>query len=219
MTINSSHMTIEALQFFKSLYELAGTPEALTWAPSGNVRAMLARKTSCTINAISLVRAAERDNPDLARNIQLRPPLLGPGGVRQVPHVTSCSVVWNFAENQAGAKQFLVDLIDNSKTVFEKSEACNFPMYQNTLPDLIHRLSKDPNAGPLSKYEELKDALKWTRNIGHPGYATPEAMEVFDSGVIPKMFLSVIKGDLSPEDSARAAEKEIKRIYEKWKEV
>ena len=219
VTINSSHMTIEALQFFKSLYELAGTPEALTWGPSGNARAMLARKTSCTINAISLVRAAERENPDLARNIQLRPPLLGPGGVRQVPHVTSCSVVWNFAENQAGAKQFLVDLIDNSKTVFEKSGACNFPMYQNTLPDLIHRLSKDPNAGPLSKYEELKDALKWTRNIGHPGYATPEAMEVFDSGVIPKMFLSVIKGDLSPEDSARAAEKEIKRIYEKWKEA
>src|SRR5712692_2203359 len=129
VTINSSHMTIEALEYFKSLYELAGTPEALTWGPSGNARAMLARKTSCTINAISLVRAAERDDPDLARNIQLRPPLLGPGGVRQVPHVTSCSVVWNFAENQAGAKQFLVDLIDNSRAIFEKSESCNFPMY------------------------------------------------------------------------------------------
>jgi multiple sugar transport system substrate-binding protein len=44
-------------------------------------------------------------------------------------------------------------------------------------------------------------------------------MEVFDTGIIPKMFLSVIKGDLSPEDAARAAEKEMKRIYEKWKGV
>lgn len=217
--INSSHMTIEALRYVKSLYEVAGTPDALTWGPSGNARAMLARKTSCTINAISLVRTAEKENPELASNIQLRPPLLGPGGVLAVPHVTSCYVVWNFAENKDGARQFLVDLIDNFKTVFEKSGSCNFPIYQNTVPDLIHRLSKDPNGGPLFKYEELKDALKWTRNLGFPGFATPEAMEVFDTSVIPKMFASVVRGDLSPEDAARAAEIEVKRIHEKWKQI
>jgi hypothetical protein len=44
-------------------------------------------------------------------------------------------------------------------------------------------------------------------------------MDVFSSHVIPKMFLSVVKGDLSPEDAARAGEKEVKRIYEKWKEA
>ena len=69
--------------------------------------------------------------------------------------------------------------------------------------DLIHRLSQDPKGGTLAKYEELKDALKWTRSLGHPGFATPEAMEVFGTFVIPKMFLSVVRGDLSPEDAAR----------------
>ena len=44
-------------------------------------------------------------------------------------------------------------------------------------------------------------------------------MEVFGTFVVPKMFLSVVKGDLTPEDAARAAEKEMKRIYEKWKEA
>ncbi len=219
VNINSSYMTIQALKFVKALYEDGGTPEALKWGPSGNAQAMLARKSSCTVNAISLLRAAERQNPKLAENILLRPPLLGPGGVLEVPHVTSCSLVWNFAENQDGAKQFLADLIDNSKEVFEKSESCNFPIYQNTLPDLMHRLSQDPKGGSLAKYEELKDALKWTRNLGHPGFATPEAMEVFGTFVIPKMFLSVVKGDLTPEDAARAADKEMKRIYEKWKEA
>jgi multiple sugar transport system substrate-binding protein len=180
---------------------------------------MLARKTSSTVNAISLLRTAERDNPELAQNIRLRPPLLGPGGVLAVPHVTSCYVVWNFAQNKDGAKQFLVDLIDNFKTVFEKSGSCNFPIYQNTVPDLINRLSKDPHGGPSYKYEELKDALKWTRNLGYPGFATPQAMDVFSSHVIPKMFLSVVKGELSPEDAARAGEKEVKRIYDKWKEA
>jgi multiple sugar transport system substrate-binding protein len=83
----------------------------------------------------------------------------------------------------------------------------------------ITRLSKDSNSGPSLKYTHLKDALYWTRNLGHPGFATPEAMEVFDTFVIPKMFASVVKGDLSPEDAARVAEKEVKRIYDKWKQV
>ena len=92
------------------------------------------------------------------------------------------------------------------------------PIYQNTLPNLMGRLSNDPQGGPVAKYEELKDALKWTRSLGYPGYTTPEAMEVFNTFVIPKMFLSVVRGELSPEDAARAAEIEVKRIYEKWKE-
>jgi len=64
----------------------------------------------------------------------------------------------------------------------------------------------------------LKDALKWTWNLGYPGFATPEFMETFSTNVIPRMFASVIKDELSPEDAARAAENEIKRIYRKWRE-
>ncbi len=219
VVLNDSYMTTQALKYVKALYQDAGAPEELTWGPSGNVRAMLARKSSCTVNAISLLRTAERESQELAGNILLRPPLLGPGGVLAVPHVTSCQVVWRFAENPEGAKQFLVDLIDNFKTIFDKSGSCNFPIYQNTVPDLINRLSKDPAGGPSYKYEELKDALKWTRNLGFPGFATPQAMEVFETSVIPKMFLSVIKDELSPQDAARAGDKEVKRIYEKWKEA
>jgi hypothetical protein len=44
-------------------------------------------------------------------------------------------------------------------------------------------------------------------------------MDVFDTSVIPKMFASVVRGDLSPEDAARAAEIEVKRIHEKWKQI
>ncbi len=217
--INKNYRTITALQYVKALYEDAGSPEQLTWGPSGNVRAMLARKTSCTINGISLLRAAEKQAPEVAKKIRLQPPLLGSAGVMAVPHVTNCSVVWNFAKNQHGAKQFLADLIDNSKTVYEKSQGCNFPVYQKTVPDLIVRLENDPKGDPPYKYKELKDALHWTANLGFPGYANPVAMEVFNSFVIPRMFISVVKGELSPEDAARAAETEVKRIFEKWKQV
>lgn len=122
---------------------------------------MLARKTSCSTNSISLLRAAEKQDPHLASKIWLQPPLLGTSGmgVTALPHVTNCSVVWNFAENREGASQFVTDLIDISKAGYEKSLGCNFPIYPKTLPNLIVRLSNDPHADPSYKYTALKDAL------------------------------------------------------------
>ena len=217
VTIGKTALTLEALKYVKALYEDAGTPDQLAWGPSGNVRAMLARKTSSTINAISLLRAAEKEDAAVASKIRLSPPLHGPGGILAFPHVTNCSVVWNFAQNQQGAKQFLADLIDNSATAYEKSAGCNFPIYQKTVPDLIVRLEDDPRADPPFKYKELKDALYWTRNLGFPGYANPVAMEVFNRFVIPRMFISVVTGQSSPEDAVQAAEAEVTRIADRWK--
>jgi multiple sugar transport system substrate-binding protein len=219
VTIGKTALTIEALKYAKALYEDAGTPDQLAWSPSGNVQAMLARKTSVTINPISLLRTAEKEKPDLASKIRLSPPLIGYAGVFAFPYVTNCSVVWNFAQNQAGAKQFLADLIDNSKTAYEKSAGCNFPTYQKTLPNLIARLESDPHADPPRKYIEIKDAAYWTRNIGFPGYANPVGMEVFNSFVIPRMFISVVTGQSSPEDAMRAAEAEVTRIADRWKQA
>jgi multiple sugar transport system substrate-binding protein len=217
VTIGKTALTIEALKYARALYEDAGTPDQLAWSPSGNVEAMLARKTSVTINPISLLRAAEKEKPDVASKIRLSPPLIGYAGAFAFPYVTNCSVVWNFAQNQAGAKQFLADLIDNSKTAYEKSGGCNFPTYQKTLPSLVARLENDPQADPPRKYIEIKDAAYWTRNIGFPGYANPVGMEVFNSFVIPRMFISVVTGQSSPEDAMRAAETEVTRIAERWK--
>jgi multiple sugar transport system substrate-binding protein len=219
VTIGRTAFTVGALQYAKALYENAGTPDQLAWGPSGNVQAMLARKTSATIHPISLLRAAEKDKPDVASKIRLSPPLLGPAGVFAFPHVTNCSAVWDFAQNQAGAKLFLADLIGNSKTAYEKSAGCNFPIFQKTVPNLIVRLAEDPKADPPGKYTELKDAAYWTRNIGFPGYANPVGMEVFNSYVIPRMFISVITGQSSPEDAMHVAEAEVTRIAERWKQA
>ena len=210
--------TVVALEYVRDLYRNAGTAEQLTWGPSGNVRAMLARKTSATTHAISLLRAAEKLDPEIARKILLQP-LRGSGGLIAVPHVTNCSVVWSFARNQVGARQFLVDLIDHSQTLYDKSRGCNFPTYQKTVPDLIVRLDNDPQASPSWKYKLLKDALHWTANLGYPGYADPVTMEVFNTFVITRMFQSVVKGERTPDEAASAATAEVKRIAEKWKQT
>jgi multiple sugar transport system substrate-binding protein len=210
--------TVAALQYVKDLYRDAGTPDQLTWGPSGNARAMLARKTSATSNSICLLRTAEKEDPGVARKILLEP-LRGSGGVIAVPQVTNCSVVWKFAQNQEGARQFLVNLVENSPAIYEKSKGCNFPAYPRAVPNLIGRLSNDPQADPSWKYQALKDAPRWTVNLGHPGFADPAAMEIFNSSVIPRMFTSVVKGERSPGDAAKAAEAEVTKIVDKWKQA
>jgi multiple sugar transport system substrate-binding protein len=218
LLFNKNVFAVQALKYIQALYQESGTPQQLAWGPAGNVRAMLARKTSCTTNAISLLRDSETQDPQVASKILIQPALIGTNGVgvTALPHVTNCSLVWNFAQNQDGAKQFLADLIDGSRTGYEKSLGCNFPIYPKTVPDLIVRLSKDPKADPSYKYTALKDALHWTPNLGVPGFATPAYMEVFNSFLVPRMVKSVLTGESTPEAAASMAAAEIQRISEKW---
>src|SRR4029077_12188918 len=154
---------------------------------------------------------AEQHDPEVARKIAIQPPLLGSAGAGIVatPHITNCSAVWKFARNQEHAKQFVIDLVDSSKTGYEQSKGCNLPIFQKTLPDFIVRLEHDPRSDPPDKNQALKDALHWTHNLGVPGYATPAFMETFNKFVIPRMFLSVVKREKSPEDASREAAAEV----------
>jgi multiple sugar transport system substrate-binding protein len=177
---------------------------------------MLARKASCTFNGISLVRQAEKQDPALAKQLWVQPPLKGRGGVGSVPHVTNCAAIWKFANNLEGAKQFVADLIDNSKTAYEMSGGCNFPIYQKTVPNLIVRLQKDEHSVPPDKFEPLKDAGYWAKNIGVPAYSTPAAMEIFTSYLIPRMFRAAVTGRMSTEDAVAAAGVEAQGVIDKW---
>ncbi len=219
VAIHRGSRAVEALRYAKALAAETGAPDQLGWGAEGSVRAMVARKTSCSIHAISLLRAAEKENPEAAKKLRLSPPLLGHGGITAVPHVTSCSAVWKFAENGEGAKQFLSDFIDNSKGVYEKSLGCNFPIFQKTVPDLVVRLENDPQGDPPYKYKELKDALHWTANLGYPGFANPVAMEAFNTFVVPRMFASVVKGTATPEEAVHSAAAEVARIADRWKQA
>jgi multiple sugar transport system substrate-binding protein len=110
-------------------------------------------------------------------------------------------------------------LPDSSRTGYEQSKGCNFPIYPKAVPDLIVRLSKDPTADPPYKYTALKDALHWTPNLGVPGAATPAYMEIFNSSVVPKMVARVLKGEQNPEQAAASGAAEMQQIVNKWKQV
>ncbi len=216
VTINSPQ-TVEALKFMRALYKESETPEVFTWDPSSNNRGILAGKLSYVQNAISVTRTAEKQNPEMSKQIQLTTALKGP--VRRIAceHVMDCYVIWNFAENKEGAKQFLVDYIDHFTDAFKASEFYNFPCFPSTVPDLKQQISNDPKAAPPDKYKVLANALDWSTNVGYPGYATAAISEAYNTFQIPTMFAKAARDELSPEDAAKAAEREIKRIFDKWK--
>jgi len=215
VAINSNE-TIEALKYVRALYREAMTPEVFTWDPSSNNRMILAGRASFVCNAISVTRTAERENPEMARKIGLTPALRGPVRRIAAEHVMNCYVVWKFAENPDGAKQFLIDLVDNFSGVFREGESYNFPCFPASLPDLEDRIARDAKADPPDKYKVLGTALDWATNVGFPGYATAAIDEVFNTFVIPTMFGRVARDEASPEEAVRAAELEIRRIFAKW---
>jgi multiple sugar transport system substrate-binding protein len=216
VTINSKG-TLEALKYMKALYKDAETPEVFTWDPSSNNRGILAGKLSYVANAISVTRTAEKDNPEMSKQIQLVPAPKGPVRRIAAEHVMDCYVVWNFAENKEGAKRFLVDYIDAFADAFKASEFYNFPCFTQTVPNLKDLIANDPKASPPDKYKVLGNVLEWATNVGYPGYATAAIDEVFNTFQLPTMFAKVARDEMSPEDAVRTAEREIKRIFDKWK--
>jgi multiple sugar transport system substrate-binding protein len=215
ITINSTS-TIEALKYVKALYEECEGPEVLTWKASSNANALLSGAVSCTLNAISVSRAAERKQAGRSGPIIFSPPLRAHSAALAPPYITQCYLIWDFAENKEGAKQFLVDLVGNFTQVFQASEFCNFPCFPKTVPDLLNQLSNDPRAVPPGKYGVLRDSLLWTKNIGYPGYATAGVDEVVTGFVVPRMFARVAKGEFQAEESAQLARAEVKKIFAKW---
>jgi multiple sugar transport system substrate-binding protein len=194
------------------------TPEVFTWDPSSNNRGILAGKLSFVDNAISVTRTAEKDNPDMSAKIFLTPALKGPVRRLAAEHVMDCYVIWDFAENKDGAKQFLLDYLDNFGAAFKASEFYNFPCFPKTVPDLQKIIANDPKAHPPDKYKVLGDVLTWATNVGYPGYSNAAIDEIFNTWVIPNMFAKAAKGVLSPEDAIKEAETACKRIFAKWKE-
>ena len=213
----NSPQTIESLKFMRALFKEAQTGEVFTWDPSSNNRGILAGKLSFVANAISVTRTAEKENPEMSKKIQIVPAPKGPVRRMAAEHVMDCYAIWKFAENKEGAKQFLADYIDGFGEAFKQSEFYNFPCFPKTVPDLKQQIANDPKGVPPDKYKVLGDVLEWATNVGYPGYASAAVDEAFNTFVIPTMFAKVARDELSPEDSVRAAEKELKRIWDKWK--
>src|SRR3990170_3153749 len=147
----NSKQTLDAIKFVKALFEEAMTAEVFTWDASSNNRGMVSGKLSVVLNAISTTRTAEKDNPkiispatkkeiELKAEIGLTKALKGPVRAIGLEHVMQCYVIWKFAENQEGAKKFLIDYVTDFREAFLAGQFYDFPCFEKTVPDLVKAL-------------------------------------------------------------------------------
>ena len=214
--ILNSKQTLDAVKYVKALYEEAMTPEVLAWDPSSNNRAMIAGQSSLVLNAISITREAEDKDLPIHKQIWLAKAAKGPVRRIGLEHVMNCYVIWNFAQNIDGAKNFLVDYIDNFDKAFAASKFYNFPCFPSTVPNLVEKINYDEKAIPHDKYKVLEDVLEWATNVGYPGYATAAIDEIFSTWVLNTMFAKAATGALTPEAAIAEAEAACKQIWQKW---
>jgi len=212
-----SRQTIEAVKFVRELYRSCQTPEVFSWDTSSNNRGILSGRLSYVQNAISITRSAEKDNPEMSKQIQLVNALRGAIARLTPPNNIQAYVIWKFAENKEGAKHFLGDLVNNFSSAFKASEFYNFPCFPSTVPDLAKRISDDPKAVPRNKYNVLANLISCTKNVGYPGYATAAIDQAFSTFVLPTMFAKAARGAMTPEAAVRSADSELRRIFVVWK--
>ncbi len=225
VVINNKN-TVEAIKYMRAVYKEAMDPEVLAWDDSSNNRAMEGGKISWTLNAISIARSLEKNNPVFSPKVQIWKVPRGPqplGGKRLgSEHVFFSYAIWKFTppEQKVLAKQFLVDYSKVWSRAFVGSEFYEFPSFPGTVSNLKEQVLRDPVAARLGqpdKYKELTTALEWSTNVGFPGYANAAEGEVFDTYLLPQMFALAATDRMAPEEAATWAEQQIKPIFAKWK--
>jgi multiple sugar transport system substrate-binding protein len=230
----NSPETLRALEYAKRLYQVGMTPAVLSWNAASNNQAFNAQETAYILNSISAYRTAQDNKLPVVEHYFFTPALKGPTVIMLASeHVMSGYVVWKFSKNQDAAKEFLVALVDASRESMLGSKLYNFPSFFGAAADpgtpmnrkaesgaawIAKQCKQDPfGSTPPDKLALLADSLKWSTNLGYPGYANPAEGEIFDTYVLTDMFAKAATGALSPKDSMMEASTRARQIFDKWR--
>jgi ABC-type glycerol-3-phosphate transport system substrate-binding protein len=217
VTLNSPE-TIAAVEFMAKLFKETMTDEVFSWNAASNNQGLVAGKLSYIVNSISAWRTAQGTNPDVANDVYFVPPLKGPKASIAAQHVLYNWIVPKHARNADAAKEFLLHYTENYASATYNSKLYDFCAYSGRTPSLEAWLANDPfGSVPANKLAFLKDATKWSTNIGYPGPANTAEGEVFNTFIIPNMFARVARGEQSAKDSVTTAEQAVNAVFTKWR--
>ena len=194
---------IEALQVMRDIFRTGMTDEVFAWNASSNNNAFVAGRLSVALNAISIVRTAEKSgNQALADDTWLASIPRGPAMRLGNEHVMGVYVIWKFAKNKEAARKYLVDQQLNYRQHFVRSEYYNFPPWTGAIKGgfkTIRKMTAQDTHKPKGKYTILTTiAEKYTTNPGHPGHSNAVIDEIFNTFMIPQMFAQVAQGKQTP---------------------
>ena len=231
---------IDAVKYMVDLYKRTMTPAVFSWNAASNNQDLIAGKASFIVNSISAYRSAQASVPEIARDVFNTPPLAGPRGDRWANvHVLYSYIIPKFAKAREDlAKQFILHLAKNYDQAMYQSKLYNSPSFfgtpipggdrgypavaqASTLQNLHETwFRKDPfrlQGEAEGKLVPLLDAVKWTANLGYPGYSNPAVGEVLNTFVLPNMLAKAARGTLTPEQSVDEAARQCEAIYAQWR--
>jgi multiple sugar transport system substrate-binding protein len=227
--IINSKGTREALKVMAEIFKRGMSNEVFAWIAASNNQGYTAGRLSLVLNAVSVARTLEGYSNPATANAKLGDftwiwPI--PRGDFQrlgLEHVMGVYVIWKFAKNKQAAKKFLVDMQTNYTQHFVNSGFYNFPAWPGGVKGGLKRarkLAAKDTHKPRGKYTILTTiAEKYTTNIGHPGFSNAAIDEVFNKSLIPQMYAQVAQEKMTPDEAARAAQREIGRIFAKWRKL
>ena len=230
--------TVAAVEYMARLFKEAMVPEVFAWTAVSNNQALIAGRAAYILNSVSAYRSAQKEVPEIAKDIYFTPALKGPRGTRwSCEHVIYNYIIPKYSKTADIAKKFLLDLVENYDQAMYASELYNSPAFLDApipsgdrgypsvkgakkMRDLLNAwFDDDPFALPgeaKGKLAVLKDAEQWSTNVGYPGPANPAEGEVFATFILPNMMANAARG-MKPEDAVGQAELLVKAIYAKWR--
>lgn len=221
-TTLDSKGTRQALAVMRDIFNRGMTSEVFAWNAASNNQAYNSGRLSFAMNAISIARSLETANPTLAANTWIAPIPRGPFQRMGLEHVMGVYVIWKFAEQKRLAKKFLVDMQTNYTPHFLESGFYNFPAWDNGVRGGMRAIRRHTAADrnrPLGKYTILTTiAQRYTTNVGHPGFSNAAVDEVFNKFLIPQMYASVAKNEMTPAEAARTFDRQVRQIFQKWRD-
>lgn len=212
-----SKETLEAIKYVRALFEEAMPEDVLNWNAVSNNRFMLSAEGCLTLDTISIVRAAENREMPAGTDLRLVKLPQGPTGRLGPAFGIDGYIIWKFADNVEGAKQFLVDFVGSSRMAFVASGFQHMPSFPDTVPDLEQLVTADPNAAASDQYSLLTDVSHWVTNVGYPGFANAAIGDVVNTHLIPTMFAQAATGKLTPDEALTQADQEVRQIFQRWK--
>ena len=214
---------IEALQVMRDIYRNGMTDEVFAWTAASNNQAFVAGRLSVALNAISIVRTAEKSgNQALADDTWLASIPRGPVMRLGNEHVMGVYVIWKFSKNKEAARKYLVDQQLNYRPHFVRSEYYNFPPWTGVDQRRVrdhpqdgctgHAQAEGQVHGPDDDRGEVHD------EPGPPGpLERGDRRDLPDTFMIPQMFAQVSQGKSSPADAVKAFDTKARQIYRKWR--
>jgi len=210
--IIGSKQTLEALKFFKALWDDAMDPAGVGWVDASNNAAFLSGAIAATRNPASIYLTAmnqvikDAKGEPLVNDIDHLPNPAGPAGTIAFNSVHSLAIP-KYSKNIEAAKDFTRWLMESEQLsrYLQRAQAYQSGALKMYLNDAMWEM--------FPMFKPYRDALGGSRHPGWKGPADARAARVVLNYVLVDMLAHVASGRMSAESSLKWADGQLKGIY------